>query len=373
MKATLREKKIKGDKSSLYLDYYPPITHPETGKLTRREFLSLYIYEKPRNEIERTHNKETRQLGENIRARRQLEIQEGNYGFLSRSKRDADFLAYFKKIAEQRLKVSRSRNNWDNAFLHLSDFCEGNCTFEQVNRRFVKDFKNYLLTCHSRRSKQRTLSPNSANAYFTCFLAVVKEAVDDKLFSENPAAGIENIKLAPTSPEYLTIEELKALSQTHCKMPDNLRRAALFSALSGMRFSDIAGMRWENVRHSKATGHLIEFQIKKTGENSTLPISTEARELLGKSGTPSEKVFPNLDYGGMVSVYIARWALAAGITKPVTFHSFRHSYATNLLTNGVDLYTVSKMLGHKSIQKTQIYARIVDEKKREAANKITLK
>ncbi|GAB3987782.1 hypothetical protein GCM10028807_09020 [Spirosoma daeguense] len=78
MKVTLREKPIGSGRKSLYLDFYPPISHPETGKPTRREFLGLYVYDKPRLELERRHSKETRLLGENICAKRQLSTQSGH-------------------------------------------------------------------------------------------------------------------------------------------------------------------------------------------------------------------------------------------------------------------------------------------------------
>ncbi len=74
MKATLRQRKIKGGKSSLYLDFYPPIIHPETGKHTRREFLSLYVHNRPNDTIEKEHNRVTKLLGRNICAKRQIAI-----------------------------------------------------------------------------------------------------------------------------------------------------------------------------------------------------------------------------------------------------------------------------------------------------------
>lgn len=60
------------------------------------------------------------------------------------------------------------------------------------------------------------------------------------------------------------------------------------------------------------------------------------------------------------------------LAQPISFHCFRHSYATNQLTEGTDLYTVSKMLGHTNIRTTQIYAKVVDSKKEEAAQAIKL-
>ncbi|WP_245895588.1 tyrosine-type recombinase/integrase [Flavobacterium album] len=66
------------------------------------------------------------------------------------------------------------------------------------------------------------------------------------------------------------------------------------------------------------------------------------------------------------------WVQAAGITKHITFHCFRHTYATLQIAGGTDLLTVSKMLGHKSVKTTQIYAKVVDQRKREATDKINL-
>ena len=66
-----------------------------------------------------------------------------------------------------------------------------------------------------------------------------------------------------------------------------------------------------------------------------------------------------------------RWALSAGITKDFTFHCSRHTFAVILLSSGTDIYTVSKLLGHREISTTQIYAHLIDSRKQEAVNKIS--
>lgn len=76
---------------------------------------------------------------------------------------------------------------------------------------------------------------------------------------------------------------------------------------------------------------------------------------------------------GMTRGYLKEWLLAAGITKHITFHCFRHTYATLQIAAGTDIYTVSKMLTHRNVTTTQIYADLVNAKKRETVNKITLK
>lgn len=74
IKVKLRHKPISGNRQSLYLDFYPAIPHPETGELTRREFLGLYLFDKPKNPIDKQHNKETMQLAEQIRQKKKTEL-----------------------------------------------------------------------------------------------------------------------------------------------------------------------------------------------------------------------------------------------------------------------------------------------------------
>ena len=102
-----------------------------------------------------------------------------------------------------------------------------------------------------------------------------------------------------------------------------------------------------------------------------MPLSVDAFSLLGERAGDSEKIFKGLKY--YQTKYIADWIAKAGITRKITFHCFRHTFATLQMTFGTDIYTVSKLLGHKNIQTTQIYAKIIDEKRREAVNKIRLK
>ena len=91
-KVFLREKKISKGRKSLYLDFYPPITNPNTGKETRREFLGIYVIEKPRNPFETQQNKESRALARSIQNQRFREIQEGIYGFQTEAKKKISFI-----------------------------------------------------------------------------------------------------------------------------------------------------------------------------------------------------------------------------------------------------------------------------------------
>lgn len=191
------------------------------------------------------------------------------------------------------------------------------------------------------------------------------------MLKDNPARNIKSIKLQETQREFLTLDELQKLAA--CPFPeyDDLRRASLFSALTGLRFSDIEKLTWAEIHKSAESGDYIRFTQKKTKDTETLPISEDARELLGEAGESQAKVFPNLNYSQCI--YLPFWTRRAGIERKITFHSFRHTHAFIQLSLGTDIYTVSKLLGHRSVKTTQIYARVINETKRQAVNRIKLK
>lgn len=365
MKVTLRKKKIKNGKESLYLDFYPPILHPTKGSLTRREFLGLHIYIKPRNGEERTHNKETKALAENIRAKRQIDLQNENYDFLRQDHAKTNFMEYFKDLVDNRKKNYQA---WKSTYLYFYRFCNGNLAFGKLTEKQCNAFKEYLLNTHTLKSK-KSLKQNSAATYFNVFKEAVNQAFDDKLVKDNPVRKVKSIEQLDANREFLTFEELQAMAKADCEDP-LLKNAAFFSALTGLRWADVEELVWEEVQHSEMNGHYLRFKMKKNNRPLTLNINDQARELLGKSGAPQEQVFKGLKYGNETSVILNSWTKEAGINKYITFHCFRHTYATLQLTLGTDLYTVSKLLGHKNIQTTQIYAKVIDQKKKEAANRI---
>jgi len=83
------------------------------------------------------------------------------------------------------------------------------------------------------------------------------------------------------------------------------------------------------------------------------------------------KIFVGIKYSQIVRP-LKKWIEDSGINKKISFHNFRHSYATLQLANGTDIYTVSKLLGHKNVSTTQIYTKVMDKNKIEAANRINL-
>jgi len=375
-KVKLRQKPISGNRQSLYLDFYPAIPHPETGEPTRREFLGLYLFDKAKNPIDKQGNKETLQLAEQIRQKRENHLNKPEIytGYELEQKRikelgEQNFVAYFKTLTDKR-KAS-NHDNWVSAYNYLVKFTNGNLQFADLNERFCNEFKEYLLTTKSNKSSKTTLAQNSAVSYFNKLKATLKQAYKDGYLTTDLNAKIEPIKQAETRRNFLTIEELNSLVKTECNNP-LLKRAALFSALTGLRFSDIKNLVWGELEYIENNGYFIQFKQQKTKGVEVLPISEQAYSLMGEPKEPTDKVFEGLTYSAYENKHLYQWIGAAGITKDITFHCFRHTFATLQLSKGTDIYTVSKMLGHRELKTTQIYAKIIDQTKREAADKIKL-
>ena len=242
-KVKLREKKISGNRQSLYLDFYPAVPHPETGLPTRREFLGLYLFDKAKGPVEKQHNKETLQLAEQIRQKRENHLNKPEIytGYEKeqlkiKEQGEKNFVGYFKTLAGKR-KAS-NYDNWVSAYKYLETFTNGNLKFADLNETFCNEFKEYLLTTKSNKSNKVTLSQNSAVSYFNKLKAALKQSYKDGYLKTDLNAKIEPIKHAETRRSFLTIEELNSLVKTECNNP-LLKRAALFSALTGLRFSDI--------------------------------------------------------------------------------------------------------------------------------------
>jgi integrase len=299
-KVKLRTKPISGNRLSLYLDYYPSIINADTRRETRREFLGLYIFDKPKSQVEKQHNKETQTLAEQIRQKRDNQLSKPEiYNEFEREqlkfkeKSNQSFIDYYQKLAYK--KDLSNQHVWISALNHLKSFSTVDIKFADLNQTFCEDFKDYLLSTRSRRSAKTTLGKNSALSYFNKFKAALKQAYKDGYLQTNLNAKVSPIKQAETHRKFLTLEELNRLVKTECSLPI-LKHAALFSALTGLRFSDVAKMVWSELEYIEGQGHFINFRQEKSEGVEVMPISEQAFSLLGERRNGNEKVFDGLFY-----------------------------------------------------------------------------
>lgn len=289
-----------------------------------------------------------------------------------KEKSEENFVKYFEGLIKKRHKNSSEsiRINWERAVHFLKEFGGEIISFSKIDLKFCENFKNYLLTAPRGGNKQGTLSKNSAGTYFSVFKAALKQAFIDGYFLSEISAKIKGIADEESRREYLTIEELNKLASVDCEN-EVMKRAALFSALTGLRLSDIQKLKWKEVSIENGLPK-IHFTQQKTKGVEYMPISEQALQLCGEQKSPTDLVFEGLPDSAWISRPLKKWIESAGITKKITFHNFRHTFATLQLANGTDIYTVSKMLGHTNVKTTQVYAKVVDEKKNQAASAIKL-
>lgn len=289
-----------------------------------------------------------------------------------KEKSQCDFIAFFKKEAKSR---HYNNENMCNTWISVSDLLyEFNANepllFANINLNLMEKFKQFLLRAPQGGNKNGTISTNTACSYYSIFKAALKQAFVEGYLPIDIAAKSKNIQAEESRREHLTLDELNKLVETPCENPV-IKRAALFSALTGLRHSDIMKMTWKEIT-KEGEHYRINFTQKKTKGVEYTPMSDQAYFFCGEPGHPDELVFGGLPAPSWISKPLSRWIEAAGITKHITFHCFRHTYACLQLSNGTDLYTVSKMLGHTNIRTTQIYSKVEDEKKEQAADAIKL-
>ena len=346
---------------SFYLDYYPGYRDKETMKVIRHESLGIYIYANPKNKREQDFNEVMAEKAEAIRCRRFESVVNERYDFFDKYKLKADFLEYFRN------QLRKHDPKWEFVYLHFSNFVHGKCTFEELDIDLCNKFREYLLTT-KKLKRNGHITRNSASGYWSTFRGLLKILYRNGLIRTNVNDFLEKIETEDVVKDYLSVEELYKLAETPCKKPV-LKTASLFSCMTSLRISDILALCWEDIVDYSAGGKCVHIITKKNRSEDIIPISEEALDLIGYSPDKRGMVFKGLQRS-WTQTYMKGWIRSAGITKKITFHSYRHTFGTMMMTVGADLYTTCKLMGHADVRTTQIYAKIVDSKKIEAVDMV---
>jgi integrase len=374
IKVTLREKRLKTNKISLYLDYYPAIIDPKTGKSTRREFLNLHLLINPKSQADKKQNSETLEYANAIRSKREVQLRNKEYGFKNNVNISVDFIGFYQRIVDDYLNKGSKSNYqaWKASLNHFANFSNHLIITGDLDINYVNRYRAYLLKVNSTRKSEnpKKLTQNTAATYFKHFLYVLKQAYKQDFIAKNLAEDADYIKEEETHREYLTEEELMHLWKIEIKN-EKVKHMALFSALTGLRFVDINNLDWSKIYEDKHQGYYMQLREKKTNSINNHPISAKAYGILKLQNTTEGLIFGDIKYSDITRP-LKDWLTIANINKKISFHNFRHTYATLQLANGSDIYTVSKLLGHKNVSTTQIYTKVLDKNKIEAANRIKL-
>lgn len=364
----LRIKPLKNGNQSLYLDtYYKGVR--------KYEFLRIYLIPEQNKEA-RKLNRHSLQLANLIRIRRLAEIQDTLY--VKGQNLDmayTDFLAFIDSFALSHRLAYRSLCR---ALKHHLIGYKGNrIRFSDVNKEFLVGFYHYLNTAcargHVSKCQSRLLSQGTRWNYFNVLSRLLNKATREGYLTANPMHDLlpdERPRRAEPKKTFLTIDEVRLLAATPLSLRPQVRQAFLFSCLCGLRFSDVKRLQWSDLQTDSFGQTLAVLVQQKTATRLYLPISGEAMKQLPADAPRKGLVFSHLPDASYTQKLLNKWAFTARLSKHITFHVARHTFATMSLTYGAELYTISKLLGHSNIRTTQIYADVISEKKREAVNSI---
>lgn len=338
------------------------------------EYLKLYLVPE-RTKADRETNRKTLDLAENIRAQRVVEFQQVKFGIDVPVVKDVLFYDYMQTIIDR--KDGTTKTSWQNCLAHLKRY-EPNMKLKigNITPRWVQGFRDYIdvkamqwsIDSRKREVKPKPIAQGTKALMFQKLCTVFNLAVKEGVLTRNPSLNVERFKEQDSDREFLTVEEIRHLA-TIPAPSEVLGRAFFFSCLTGLRWSDVEKLKWHMVQKVGSVTRIV-FRQKKTQSQEYLDVNDQAVTLMGSRGKDDDKVFEGLGTIQQARIGVAAWVKSAGINKHITFHCARHSFAIMMLDAGVDLYTLSKLMGHKSIESTQIYAKILDKHKQAAITRI---
>jgi len=348
MTVKLRTRKISGGLLSYYLDIY------QDGN---RYYEYLKLYTKPDSKINKQFNKDIKNFAETIYLKRAIAIIAANHNIIPSHIRNTDFVDYFKKITKTK---NPSNSAWASTYKILEEYTKnythGVCKISNIDKRWIIKFRDHLLDC---------VSNNTARTYYGKIKAALNEAVRDEIIQSSPASIVKGIEKVPTLPTYLELNEVQKLANTECRRIE-VKKAFIFACHTGLRVSDIKNLKCENVKEDH-----LDFVIKKTKIRLSIPLSETAKRILNER-SEKEGVVKIFDLPDKTTIgrIVKEWSKSAGISKHITFHVSRHTFATLQIAAGVSVYVVQKLLGHKDITSTLIYAHVMDTTKQKAIDKL---
>lgn len=301
---------------------------------------------------EREYNKGRMEYAERLKAKIWDEILNSVNGLPVKSRINLNFFNYL----DDYLTTQKSGKSIISALIKkLRTFHKNNTLFSsEIDSRFLERFYDYL---------EKTCNNETPITYFKRLQRILKEATKEKIFQVNPGLDIKNRKFKNKQRDILLSDDLVKLNETFC--PNlNVKEAFLLCCVTGFRFSDIKQLKWSNIQENK----IVIYQ-QKTKELVTVLLNNDALHILKGRPKISELVFQLPSHRSCL-INLEKWVRNAGIKKQISWHNSRHTFGSNLLFTGTDIYTASKLLGHKSLVHTQRYVRESDNLKNIAVNNL---
>ena len=362
----IRERENKDGTTSIILDchmgYYVDIDGKKKAQRKRR-FLDFKLIQNPRTPSQRQQNKDYLEKARLIASQWEKSIINEEYDLEDTEKSKTLVYAYLVKEIK-RIKDNSSKASYNTMLSHFQKAFPKTITFKQINKREeAKKFYDYL-TDKAIKIDGENLSKNSANKYFNRLRFILKEAkeegyIQDLKFNVKQLSGLK--------PEivYLTLDEFRILENTDEKN-SSLKNAFLFACLTALRIGDLNKLTWGEIVEDKDDkgNPTIEYNRimdkKPNGKQRRIRnyFDIYAKKYLGERQNDSDKVFPSLpkDASSKFNLKLREWILRAGISKHITFHCAKDSFAMyHIIHKEVGVFQLSGLLNHTDIRSSMHY------------------
>ncbi len=355
MSVILRKRKNADGTTSLRLDIY------RNGQPRKIETLSHLKLAKVSNLADREANKKLLQQAEAIMITRAAELSANDYSMVSDAGKKTVVTVWMQSFVDNYTK--KDKRNMQGVLTRFKDYLSehkrSGLTFANLTALIIEDFIDYL---------EASSTGEGAVSYYNRFKKMIRNAYRKHLMKDNVLDFVERkVRGKAKKKDTLTLDELKTLAATPTESAV-VRRAFLFSCVTGLRWIDVNSLTWQNIDIKSKQMNITQ---SKTGEQVTTPLNDTAIKLLDKAGKPKDKVF-ELPTANGANKTVKAWVKRAKIEKQITWHNARHSFGTNLIFNDVDILTASKLLGHTSMKHTQRYVKAAEEMKQTATDKVNI-
>lgn len=281
----------------------------------------------------------------------------------------------FEKMVSKGKRSQSTYNKYKTVFNHLSEFIteryhRDDMAFRELTGDFIREFDFFLRI-------DKECTHNTVWVYTMPVIALADLAIKKGLIRQNPFEDYK-ITMEETDRSYLLKEDVESLMllKPSTSKYELVKDLFIFSCFTGLSYIDIKKLKWNNIQ-SFFDGHQwIISRRKKSDVASNVRLLEIPKRIIEKYRgiTRNEFIFP-MHSNATCNNHISKLTEQAGIVteQKITFHTARHTFATMFLTEGVPLESLSKMMGHKNISTTQIYAKITSQKISKDMDKVAQK
>lgn len=355
MSINLRRKEYKNGKTAFYLDIY------HNGKRSYEFIREVYLITKPKSSQDRENNKLADETAKGILAKRQLQIANEEYNFEDKTRKKASFIKYFQHYTETYNKKDFRKSI--SALKSFKGFLENkDITFSLLTDALVNSFKDYL-------EANKKLTGETPCIYLTQLKKVIRKAYKEGIIKKPFGEDIKIPRSTTIRKDILTSDELKRLGEAYCGNAD-VKRAFLFSCNTGLRYVDINRLTWKFIKQGE-DGLMLQMNQSKTGKPVKVYLNDGALKYLGGQ-LPSNKLIFELPTHTAILKNLKNWAKEAKVEKNITYHVARHTFGTLLAHGNANLKTISSLLGHSSLNYTNLYVRESEAQKQKAVNNLPI-